>query len=419
MHLYIENHPSHSSWNRQTSLLPMSSFKAYGKVNEAEQERLLARRKTRRRITIISLSSIILVAVIVAAVVGTTTNSGGKSKNASENAGNSVSTSIKAVCGVTLYPDSCYSSLAPMVKSSQLKPEDLFNMSMEVALNELHRTFQRFSEHEGFKGITDKMLAGALDDCYELLDLAIDNLNSSLSSSLDNFDDLKTWLSAAGTYQETCINGFESGNLRSSVLEFLKNSTEFSSNSLAIITEISKLAGSISSRRLMGLPEDKVPKWLSAKDRKLLQSSSTLKKKADAVVATDGSGKYKTISEALKAVPDKSKKSFVIYVKKGVYNENVRVEKSKWNVLMIGDGMNKTVVSGKLNFVDGTPTFSTATFGKFLSHFWVEFFCIKVKLTCILQLLTQLLNAQPYLEKDLLQEKWDFETLLVQSSTRP
>ena len=355
----------------------MSSFKAYGKVNEAEQDRLTARRKTRRRITIISLSSIILVAVIIAAVVGTTTNSGGKSKTSGDNAGDSISTSIKAVCDVTLYPDSCYNSLSPMVKSSQVKPEDLFKISMEVALNELQKISQRFSQNQDFKSITEKLPAEALKDCYELLDLAIDDLNSSLSSGFDDFDDLKTFLSAAGTCHETCINGFESenGTLKSTVLDLLKNSTEFSSNSLAIITEISKIAGSIStSRRLMSLPEEdvKVPKWLSAKkERRLLQSSSTLKRKADVVVAKDGSGKYKTIMEALnKAVPDKSKKRFVIYVKKGVYNENVRVEKSKWNVWMIGDGMNKTVVSGNLNFVDGTPTFSTATFGKFFIHFF-------------------------------------------------
>lgn len=89
-----------------------------------------------------------------------------------------------------------------------------------------------------------------------------------------------------------------------------------------------------------------------------------LRSKADIVVAKDGSGKYRTISEALKHVADKSKKRVVIYVKKGIYYENVRVEKTKWNVMIIGDGMTSSVVSGKLNFVDGTPTFSSATFGK-------------------------------------------------------
>jgi pectinesterase len=33
--------------------------------------------------------------------------------------------------------------------------------------------------------------------------------------------------------------------------------------------------------------------------------------------------------------------------------------------MIIGDGMNVTTVSGSLNFVDGTPTFSSATFGMF------------------------------------------------------
>ncbi|ONK75096.1 uncharacterized protein A4U43_C03F13280 [Asparagus officinalis] len=60
----------------------------------------------------------------------------------------------------------------------------------------------------------------------------------------------------------------------------------------------------------------------------------------------------------------KSNKRTVIYVKKWVYYENVRVKTKKWNVLITGDGKNMTVVSGRPNTVDGTPTFSTATFGE-------------------------------------------------------
>lgn len=33
------------------------------------------------------------------------------------------------------------------------------------------------------------------------------------------------------------------------------------------------------------------------------------------------------------------------------------------NVTMYGDGSQKTIVTGNKNFVDGTPTFRTATFG--------------------------------------------------------
>ncbi|GKC15017.1 OTU domain-containing protein 5-B-like protein isoform X1, partial [Tanacetum coccineum] len=54
--------------------------------------------------------------------------------------------------------------------------------------------------------------------------------------------------------------------------------------------------------------------WLSSLKRTNLPSGI----KADIVVAKDGSGKYKKISNAIKAVPEKSKKRFMIYVKKGI-----------------------------------------------------------------------------------------------------
>jgi pectin methylesterase-like acyl-CoA thioesterase len=105
------------------------------------------------------------------------------------------------------------------------------------------------------------------------------------------------------------------------------------------------------------------PKWLHSEDRKLLQNPD-LRTMATIVVAKDGSSTYNTITAALQAVPDQSDQRFVIYVKIGVYNENVEVGKNKWNVVMVGDGMTSTMVTGSLNFVDGTPTFKSATFGK-------------------------------------------------------
>ncbi|KAJ8546590.1 hypothetical protein K7X08_034100 [Anisodus acutangulus] len=69
---------------------------------------------------------------------------------------------------------------------------------------------------------------------------------------------------------------------------------------------------------------------------------------------------------ALKAAPEKSKKRFVIYVKRGIYKENVRIEKTKWNIMIIGDGKYATIVTVNRNFIDGTPTFQSATFGKSL-----------------------------------------------------
>ncbi|KAM5551183.1 putative pectinesterase/pectinesterase inhibitor 46 [Rosa sericea] len=349
----------------------MSSFKAYGKVSESDQAKLDARRKTRRRVAIISISSIVLVCVVVAAVVGTATHN---SKKGDDNGKGTLSASVKAVCDVTLYQDSCYSSLGPIVNSSNFKPEDLFKLSIQVAITELSKAATQISDQGLLKGtVTDKLSVEALKNCGELLSLALDHLNESLSgdgSLLEVVEDLKTWLSSAGTYQQSCVDGFEEakGELKATIEKYLKTSTELTSNSLAIVSWISKVANSMKLRRLLShdgaAASHGMPEWLHQTDRRLIESSD-LRKKANIVVAKDGSGKYKTIGAALKAVPDKSKNRTVIYVKKGVYFENVRVEKSKWNIVVVGDGMNSTIVSANLNVVDGTPTFSSATFAVF------------------------------------------------------
>jgi len=79
------------------------------------------------------------------------------------------------------------------------------------------------------------------------------------------------------------------------------------------------------------------------------------------VVAKDGSGKYKTVKEAVASAPNNGKTRYVIYVKKGKYKENVEVGKSKKNLMIVGDGMSSTIITGSLNFVDGTTTFNSAT----------------------------------------------------------
>ncbi|XP_054814210.1 putative pectinesterase/pectinesterase inhibitor 24 [Prosopis cineraria] len=362
----------------------------YGKLVESEQEKLEARRKTRRRVAIMSLSAVVLVGVVVAAVLGTTlahNNDDHDDNNRSSNNNVGLSASVKAVCDVTLYKDACYDSLGRVVQSTSgqaIKPEDLFRMSLKVALDEVAGAADKY--FSGEKGaFEDLMMIGdnrtmeAFNNCKQLLDLAVDHLNDSLSSGqssvLELFDDLQTWLTASGTYQQTCIDGLEEAkeSLKSRVRSYLKNSTELTGNSLAIITWLNKAASTLNlrRRRLLTLQDDdnEAPAWLHQKDRKLLASDKDVKQKADIVVAKDGSGKYRTISEALKHVPEKSNKRTVIYVKKGVYYENVRVEKKKWNVMMIGDGMSRTIVSGSLNFVDGTPTFSSATFAVFGRNF--------------------------------------------------
>ncbi|MBA0568860.1 hypothetical protein Golob_006327, partial [Gossypium lobatum] len=116
---------------------------------------------------------------------------------------------------------------------------------------------------------------------------------------------------------------------------------------------------------------DGFPSWVSNKDRKLLQSLPN-EIKANVVVAKDGSGKYKTLGEAVAAAPDKSKTRYIIYVKKGTYKENVEIGKNKKNLMIVGDGMKSTIITGSLNVIDGSTTFRSATVAAVVDGFMAQ-----------------------------------------------
>lgn len=80
--------------------------------------------------------------------------------------------------------------------------------------------------------------------------------------------------------------------------------------------------------------------------------------KANAVVAQDGSGNYRTVSEAVKAAPGTSR--FVIYVKEGVYREKIR--SSKDGITLVGDGKYSTIIVGDHSVARGASLAASATF---------------------------------------------------------
>ncbi|CAH2057633.1 unnamed protein product [Thlaspi arvense] len=100
--------------------------------------------------------------------------------------------------------------------------------------------------------------------------------------------------------------------------------------------------------------------------RKLLQAEADAVQVSDIVtVNQDGTGNFTTINAAVAAAPNKTDGSngyFLIYVTAGLYEEYVEVPKNKRYVMMIGDGINQTVITGNRSVVDGWTTFNSATF---------------------------------------------------------
>ncbi|XP_020108040.1 probable pectinesterase/pectinesterase inhibitor 21 [Ananas comosus] len=316
-----------------------------------------------KKYAVIGGSAVLLVAVVASVAVVVTHRSGGGSSNAKSEP--HMTTSVKAIkefCRPTDY--------------QQTSPTELAKAIFKVTTE---RVQQAFNHSETLAELAhDKRTSGALQNCRELLEYAVEDLKTSFDQlggfEMSNFqravDDLKTWLSAVLTYQDTCLDGFENTttDAAQSMSKALKSASELTANILAIVDEFSNTIGSMNipfmSRRLLeadGEGEAAVPEWVSAGKRRLLQAGP-LQLKPNVTVAQDGSGDFKTITEALATVPKKSEEAFVIYVKEGVYSEYVTVDRDLTNVVMYGDGPTKTRVTGNRNFRQNITTKDTATF---------------------------------------------------------
>ncbi|XP_061960794.1 probable pectinesterase/pectinesterase inhibitor 20 [Populus nigra] len=232
----------------------------------------------------------------------------------------------------------------------------------------------------------------ALEDCQFLANLNIEFLLSSFqtvnatSKTLPSLqaDNVQTLLSAVLTNQQTCLDGLQATSSASSVSNGLSvpfsNDTKLYSVSLAFFTKgwvPKKKRGSTwqPKSKQFAFRHGRLPMKMSARTRAIYESVSTRKllqtvnndiEVSDIVtVSQDGQGNFTTINEAVAAAPnntDGSNGYFMIYVTAGIYEEYVSIAKNKKYLMMVGDGINQTVITGNRSVVDGWTTFNSATF---------------------------------------------------------
>lgn len=81
-------------------------------------------------------------------------------------------------------------------------------------------------------------------------------------------------------------------------------------------------------------------------------SAASKTAKFDAVVSIDGSGTYTNIQSAIAAAPDSGANWFTILVKPGVYQGQFMIPKEKRHVRIVGEEMEKTVLTWPYNVND-------------------------------------------------------------------
>ncbi|XP_072953756.1 pectinesterase-like [Typha angustifolia] len=272
--------------------------------------------------------------------------------------------SISDVCKTTLYPEACESAVATAVEPKSRK--QLFDVSVQFAMGRVRSARDVAYNFSVYSQKSKPSRPSGVDDCLELLESSLEQLDDVARLAEDGASphDVSTWLSAALTNQATCaesLAGVRDSHARRALESQVNGLTQFISNALALHESGAGGGGRGKlGRKLLG-GSRKFPSWVSAADRRLLEASPD-EIKADAVVATDGSGTHETIGEAIAdASLAASGGRSVIYVKAGTYNENIKVTTKQRNVMLMGDGKGKSVIVAHRNAQDGWSTYESAT----------------------------------------------------------
>lgn len=252
-------------------------------------------------------------------------------------------------------PQPCEYFLAHKPDHTPIKNEsDFYKISMQLAL-ERAKSAESHTYTLGSK-CRNKLEKAAWDDCLKLYELTVLKLNKTVDPSTKCTQvDKQTWLSTALTNLETCRTGFIELGVPDYILPLMSNNV---SKLICNTLSLNKVPYSEPSYKY-GFPT-----WVKPGDRKLLQTSSPASQ-ANIVVAQDGSGNYKTIKEAITAASKRSGSGrYVIYIKAGTYNENIEVGNKLENIMFVGDGIGKTIVTGSKSVGGGATTFNSATVGE-------------------------------------------------------
>jgi pectinesterase len=286
------------------------------------------------------------------------------SRSSAADASYATPVSKETICKFTPNPSYCKSILP----NHTTNVCDYGRYAVRKSLSQSHKLLNLVNKYLQRNSTLSKSAIHALQDCQLLAELNVDFLASSLET-LNNTnqtlpsskaEDVHTLLSAVLTNQQTCLDGVQEtsssssswGNLQNGLSVLLSNDTNLYSVSLALFTK-----GWVPKKK-----DEEAITWR----KQVLHNVDDVLVRGTVTVSQDGSGNFTTINDAVTAAPNSTKGLkgyFLIYIKAGVYEEYVNVAKNKNYLMMIGEGINKTVITGNRSVVDGWTTFNSATFG--------------------------------------------------------
>lgn len=272
---------------------------------------------------------------------------------------------IEYWCSTTPHPGPCNYFMGR--DSVQLGPVSKAEFGAMTILAALDRAAEAQSEANKLPRCRGKRILIVYRDCNNLIDNTILQLNTTLQSIQSNATftttDVQTWLSTALTNIEICRKGSSDLNVTKFTSPILSgNVSELISNSLATNGDALLDTNATTSYD----NKSSYPGWVTGRDRNLLQDMQ-LAAKADVVVSKTGRGDFRSIQAAINYATSRrvGNGRVVVHVRRGVYRENILVSRTQNKVMLVGDGLRYTVITGSRSVSSGFTTYSSATVGKY------------------------------------------------------
>ncbi|XP_002965305.2 pectinesterase [Selaginella moellendorffii] len=268
---------------------------------------------------------------------------------------------ISMACSATRFDKLCkhYFLLLPDVVVAAREPAEFVKYSITLASQQVNSSLLDV-DGMGYSTSRKQLI---LEDIRELLGSSMNVLMLSLGRELrgnNSFADVRHWLSAALTYNNDCYDYLSRfSDTVSSRIRYL--SIPLITNALWALDAFETNRDDFSAWRRTPV----VARSLKEMERerrdgnKLIQLEATV---AKAVVSHDPDyGSHTSIQAAVDDAPDHLNRRYTIYITAGVYDEIVRIPSTKTMIAFVGDGINKTVITGNLSTVMGISTYRTAT----------------------------------------------------------
>ncbi|KAF5182362.1 Pectinesterase inhibitor [Thalictrum thalictroides] len=156
---------------------------------------------------------------------------------------------VKSSCSVTRYPDLCIQSLAMYSSTIQRSPKQMAQTALSVSLVKARSAKAYVIKMSKSKGLKRREYQ-VVRDCVDNIGDSVDRLSKSITelgymsqgkaeSFMWHMSNVQTWVSAALTDENTCVDGFAgrgmNGMVKSTISAKITNVAQCTSNALALI----------------------------------------------------------------------------------------------------------------------------------------------------------------------------------------